>query len=507
VAGVPHEVTAERFGRYLLLDKIGAGGMAEVFRAVMPGAEGFRRTFVVKRILGALSSTPTFVDMFVREARICSLLSHPGIVAVYDFGQIEGNYFLAMEYVRGRDLQALLRRLRKDQRSCPVSIAAFIAREVAECLAYAHDLSGADGKPLNIIHRDVSPSNIMCPYAGGVKLLDFGIAKALGDTPEDRTERGGFKGKLSYMAPERIRRQPIDGRSDLFSLGVVLWEMLVGRRLFRAATDNDTLRNVVEAPIPLPSSLRPDVPASLDAVVMRALERDPDRRYATGHELADDLEEVLSETKHQAKMLPILVRELFGAGVNTGQLSVAGLEEHLAAVAESSTLRGTNSATPLAPPLPIVTQAPLPAPQGRTIPLLPARWAWRQIATATFAVSATMALLVMLFARGGGGRSHAMGTPEPAPVTKPVITMPISPPQDKQPAVPSEAPAVTPEEVKPGPVVEPLPAPAAKPGAAEAEATGGGTRRSSRSKVRAERDRITRGLSIDPFADAQRGRK
>ena len=481
MAGAPREVTAERFGRYLLLDKIGTGGMAEVFRAVMPGAEGFRRTFVVKRILAQLSSTPTFVDMFVREARICSLLSHPGIVAVYDFGQIEGNYFLAMEYVRGRDLQAVLRKLRKEGRACPISIAAFVAREVADCLGYAHELAGADGKTLNIIHRDVSPSNIMCPYAGGVKLLDFGIAKALGDTPEERTERGGFKGKLSYMAPERILRRPIDGRSDLFSLGVVLWEMLVGRRLFRSATDTDTLRNVVEAPIPVPSALRPEIPASVDAVVMRALERDPADRYATGHEMADALEKVLGETKHQAKMLPSLVRELFGSGVATGQLGVAGLEQHLAAVAESSTLRGTNSMTPLAPPLPAAAHgtpaaAPAPSPGLR---ILPARWAWRQIAAATFAVSATMALLVMLFGRGGGGRSHAMGAHEQGPSPTPVITMPIAPAQ------PRPAARTTPEP----PIVEPFESKRPSPPAEAAESArpnDGDTtsRRPSRTRVR-----------------------
>ena len=207
----------EQFGRYVLVERIGRGGMAEVFRAVMPGAEGFRRTFVVKRILAELSQANDFVDMFVREARIGALLNHPSIVQMYDFGNVAGNYFLAMEYLRGRDVAALLRRLRQVGQLCPPAIAAYVAREVAECLGYAHALVGADGKPLNIVHRDVSPSNIMCLTTGGVKLLDFGIAKAIGDTAPDRTERGAFKGKLSYMAPERIKRQPFDARSDLFS--------------------------------------------------------------------------------------------------------------------------------------------------------------------------------------------------------------------------------------------------------------------------------------------------
>src|SRR5580765_1845650 len=167
-------MTPERFGRYVLLERIGVGGMAEVFRAVMPGADGWRRTFVVKRILAELSQTGDFVEMFVREARIGALLNHPNIVQMYDFGNVEGNYFLAMEYLRGRDLSAVLRMLRRAEGLCPIPVAAFVVREVAECLGYAHALVAADGKPLNSIHRDVSPSNIMCLSEGGVKLLDFG---------------------------------------------------------------------------------------------------------------------------------------------------------------------------------------------------------------------------------------------------------------------------------------------------------------------------------------------
>src|SRR5580704_9802132 len=157
------EMRPEKFGRYILLDRIGAGGMAEVFRAVMPGVEGFQRTFVVKRILAERAQSPYFVDMFVQEARINALLHHPNIVQVFDFGNVGGTYFLAMEYVRGRDVSELLRRLRQRERTCPVGVAAFVAHEVAAALAYAHALGGADGTPLHIVHRDISPSNIICP--------------------------------------------------------------------------------------------------------------------------------------------------------------------------------------------------------------------------------------------------------------------------------------------------------------------------------------------------------
>jgi serine/threonine protein kinase len=496
-------VRPERFGRYVLLDRIGAGGMAEVFRAVMPGAEGFRRTFVLKRILSQLSQTPTFVDMFVREARICSMLNHPSIVAVYDFGHVDGNYFLAMEYVRGRDLQAVLRKLRRDEFPCPIPIAAYIAREVADCLSYAHELAGADGKPLNIIHRDISPSNIMCLTAGGIKLLDFGIAKVLGDAaPEDRTERGSFKGKFSYMAPERIRREPIDRRSDLFSLGVVLWEMLTARRLFRAGTDYDTMRNVREANVPRPSSLRPEVPPALDAIVMRALERNPDERYPTGRAMVDDLEEVLQETRHQSRLLPDLLRDLYGSGLTSGQFGVEGLEEELAAVADSSTARGTSDSQP-----------PPPAPEKP-------RWDWRRIGVATFAAGATVALAALLLARGGGGRSHAMGYAEHVHVEPPAALAPVggasaavllkAAPEASGTTTPKAegAPAEAPSNEAPR--AEAVPAEAAPAEDAPAEGASGDeppARRSTRTRHRSDKNRIARGLSINPFAETPRSRK
>ena len=272
-------VKPERFGRYILLDRIGVGGMAEVFRAVMPGAGGFKRMFVVKRILSQFCQSPTFVEMFVREAKLGALLNHPNIAQVYDFGSVNGEYFLALEYLRGQDLLALMRRLRETKQRFPVSVAAFIAHQTAMGLAFAHDLRGPDGAALDIIHRDVTPSNIMCLGTGGVKLLDFGIARTVAESGVERTEEGGFRGKLAYMSPERIRNEAFDARSDLYSLGVVLWEILTGKRLFRGKNDVETLRNVLEMPVPPPSSLRPEIPASLDRVVARALARE--RRIAT----------------------------------------------------------------------------------------------------------------------------------------------------------------------------------------------------------------------------------
>jgi serine/threonine protein kinase len=483
----------ERFGRYVLLERIGRGGMAEVFRAVMPGAEGFRRTFVIKRILAELSRTNDFVEMFVREARIGALLNHPSIVQMYDFGNVDGNYFLAMEYLRGRDVAALLRRLRQLRQLCPIAVAAYVAREVGECLGYAHGLEGADGKPLNIVHRDVSPSNIMCLTVGGVKLLDFGIAEAIGDTLVERTERGAFKGKLSYMAPERVKREPFDARSDLFSLGVVLWEMLAGRRLFRGANDAETLRNVLEADVPPPSSLRPEVPAALDFVVMRALERDPDRRYPSGQAMAEDLEDVLTETRYQTKMLPKLLRDLFGDAL----LSSPGLtrqgSELIDITATPRLFDGTAEhpgGGPIEGPLP-----PLPSVEVRI-----ERWNWRWAASGAAAVSATAVLVALLFARGGGGRSHATTLGDRQGAARAATAVPAPP-----------GPPVVEPVIAPAPATGPASAASADPpGVTDAAKSDDAlpARRPPRSRSHTGSGRIARGLSIDPFAEAatRRGR-
>jgi serine/threonine protein kinase len=460
----------ERFGRYVLLDRIGVGGMAEVFRAVMPGAEGFARTFVVKRILGELSRAPRFVEMFVEEARICALLSHQAIVQVYDFGAVAGNYFLAMEYLRGRDLASVMRKLRRLGRACPPALAAHIAHQLADGLAYAHDLRDADGAPLNIIHRDVSPANIMCLRTGGVKLLDFGIAKALGAALDGPSGKEGFRGKVAYVGPEIIRGEPIDRRLDLFSLGVVLWEMLAGRRLFKAATDEMTLSNVLSMPVPAPSSIQPNVPAALDVIVARALERDPAQRYATGEEMAEALEDALRALNHQTKQLPQLLHELFGAEGTSSTHPAAHLPPELLAAAASNDATGTASA-------PAVEATPAP------------RRRWQRVAGVSAAGALTSILVALLVSRGGGGRSQAMPiavTPAPGQAA-PQLIQPV--------VVPVAAPVAV------------APAEAARDETA-AEETGVPVKRRPRiHRTHDAQERIARGLSIDPFAEAARSRK
>jgi serine/threonine-protein kinase len=302
----------ERYGRYSLIERIGRGGMAEIFRAVAQGVEGFRRVFVIKRLRPEKSNSTELVRMFCDEARLSALLHHPNIVQVYDFGQIGGTYFLAMEYLRGKDLSAVMKALRRAKGAVSPPLAARIAHQVATGLHYAHTLTRTDGKTLSIVHRDVTPSNVMLQRTGVVKILDFGIAQATNFARQVETGGGRVKGKLAYLSPEQVRLEELDGRSDVFALGVVLWEMLTGQRLFAAENEFLTMRGVLTQPVPAPSSMRPEVPPALDAIVARALERPRDQRYPNAQEMADDLERFLQEVPCPSQALARLLQDLFG---------------------------------------------------------------------------------------------------------------------------------------------------------------------------------------------------
>jgi CRP-like cAMP-binding protein len=267
----------ERFGRYQLLQPIARGGMAEILLA--RPLSGARRHCAVKRILPAYSQDLKFVSMFIDEARITIGLEHPHIVRLEDFGQVDGAYFMAMEYVDGTDLAALLRLFAVRGQGLPPIVAATILRNVATGLAHAHQLADAQGRPLHIVHRDVSPHNILLSSRGEVKLTDFGIAAARNKL--SLTAPGVVLGKAAYMAPEQARGEPLDFRVDLWALGVILWESLVGERLFTGESSVEIIDAVLEAPIPRPSLVRPEVPAALDALTMVLLARDPAARPAS----------------------------------------------------------------------------------------------------------------------------------------------------------------------------------------------------------------------------------
>jgi serine/threonine protein kinase len=299
-----------QFGKYTLFERIGRGGMAEVYKGRIQGPAGFERVFVVKRILPHLSEEPTFIKMFVEEAKLSARLNHPNIVQIFELGAVEGEYFISMEYIRGRDLAETMRAIWKTMGPPRPEMVAYIGREACRALSYAHSLTDDSGRPLGMIHRDVSPSNIMLSYEGAVKLLDFGIAKALGEAPET-TKSGTMKGKYAYMAPEQTEGDDVDSRIDIFSCGIVLHEVLTGRRLFKGANDIQTIERVRRCEVPPPSFQNPMCPPELDAIVLKALAHDRNDRFGTAAEMADALDDVVHASRFQPGHLAQLIHDLF----------------------------------------------------------------------------------------------------------------------------------------------------------------------------------------------------
>ena len=281
----------EPFGKYYLLDKIAVGGMAEIFKAKSFGVAGFEKLLVIKRILSHLSENQDFVAMFVDEAKVSVALQHANIVQTYDFGRIGENYFIAMECVDGKDLKMLLRKLATKRKLLPIEFAVYLAHEVCKGLEYAHRRNDLSGHPLGIVHRDMSPSNVLIGYEGDVKIADFGIAKA--DSNVYTTDAGVLKGKFEYMSPEQAAGKSVDNRSDIFSTGIMLHEMLTGRRLFKTDSDVKTLEMIKACDIQPPSAKNPAIPLRLDQIVMRALTRDPADRYNSARDFQNDLLEFL----------------------------------------------------------------------------------------------------------------------------------------------------------------------------------------------------------------------
>jgi serine/threonine protein kinase len=318
----PQDPVGMQFGPYLLRQRLGLGGMASVWKAI----DDRGRTLVVKRILPALAEDPEFVEMFVREAALSARMRHPNIVRVFDHGDYEGERYLAMEYLHGKDLTSVMKET-VARGAPPAGLGAYVAREVCRALSYVHALTDDMSVPLNLIHRDVSLSNVMLGYDGSVKLLDFGVAKALADERAHRTATGVLKGKWAYLAPEQVDGVAIDQRTDIFSLGIVLHEMLTGRRLFKAPSGLATLEKVRAARVLPPSALNAAVPPALDAVCLRALAKKPGDRFQTAAEMGAALDAAV-----------------------TGMASFAGreLSHHLGALfpAESEAFHAAQTLTP-----------------------------------------------------------------------------------------------------------------------------------------------------------------
>jgi eukaryotic-like serine/threonine-protein kinase len=421
-----------RFGRYRLFDKIGSGEMADIYRAVALGAQGFERIVAIKRIRPE-AEIADISKLFADEARLSALLEHPNIVQVYDFGAVDGNHYIAMEYLRGKNLDQVLGSLRASGERLSPALAVLIAREVARGLAHAHGYCDEEGQRLDIVHRDVSPANIMLLHAGAVKLLDFGIARVTSKLRMAITasRTGSLRGKCQYLAPEQVIGDPVDARSDIFALGAVLWEMLTGHQLFGGASDFEVMSAVTNGTIPAPSTMVPGLPPALDRVVLTALARRPDQRYASADAMASDLESVMSTLPSRHGDLPALLGKVEAAGT----------------------------------PLPVAT--PSGNAFARICGELQARPVRSSVAGGFLAVLASVAICVLLIATLSPrpespapmeSASHSVVSPsprvvpDPVPPPAPAETAPAAvetpPPLPAPPLVPATAPAAG-EVVKP----------------------------------------------------------
>jgi eukaryotic-like serine/threonine-protein kinase len=307
------------FGKYQLLKRLASGGMGQVFLARAAGAQGFEKLLVIKRILPHLVEDEEFIQMFFDEARLTARLNHPNIVQIFDLGEVAGSHYLAMEYVDGEDLRRVDREARAQGKAIPLGPLCRIIADAAGGLDHAHRARDAQGQPLELIHRDVSPQNILVGFDGGVKLIDFGVAKAAGRA--HRTDTGILKGKYAYMSPEQVDGKALDRRSDIFSLGIVFWELLTGRRLFKADADVETMRLVRECNVTPPSRVNGVLPAALDPLVMLALTRDRTRRFPDAGAFRMAIEDfaVAQQLPASSTHLTAFMREVYAKRLEQGR--------------------------------------------------------------------------------------------------------------------------------------------------------------------------------------------
>ncbi len=273
--------------RYRVIERLASGGMAEVFIAESAGIEGFKKRVAIKRVLPHLSEKKAFIAMFLDEARLSAHLSHSCVAQVFDIGVGDNAYFIVMEYVDGADLKGVIEYLRKMSKPFPMECAVFIASKMCEGLSYAHELTSTEGEPMQVVHRDMSPPNVLITKYGEVKIVDFGLAKATSQL--QKSESGIIKGKFSYLSPEAAHGKEVDARTDVFAVGIILWEMLSGRRLFYGDTDFATVKQVQLAQVPSISQINKDVPIELERIIARSLAREPEKRYQTARDLGRDL--------------------------------------------------------------------------------------------------------------------------------------------------------------------------------------------------------------------------
>ncbi|MGV3619917.1 MAG: serine/threonine protein kinase [Archangium sp.] len=352
----------QSFGNYQLVKKLATGGMAEVWLAKQTGIEGFNRHVVVKRILPHLAEDPEFVQMFLNEAKIASRFNHPNIAQIYDLGEKDGQYFIAMEFIHGEDLGRVMRRAWSTGQWVARHIALRIVADSCQGLYYAHTRNDEQGRPLRVVHRDISPQNILISFDGAVKVVDFGIAKASDQV--SMTKSGAIKGKFAYMAPEQAAGKPLDARSDVFALGLVLYELVTGVRPLKRDSELATLQAALECKIDPPSAVA-EVPVELDEIVMRALAKAPDDRYTDAREFQRSLEQFLLHSKELSTSAEVseLMAALFADRL--------GEEARLGAPNPSTESSTSNPIPPSYSGAPSVTQPP-PKPASRPPPPPPA---------------------------------------------------------------------------------------------------------------------------------------
>lgn len=403
-----------RLGKYVLDAPLGAGGMAEVFRGHTLGAEGFQRAVAIKRILPDASRNPAFAEMFIAEAKLCARLQHANIVSVLDFDRDhEGRLYLVMELVDGRDFDGLLETGR-----LPMSTLIYVIVEVLRGLGYAHDLPvGGDGIR-GLVHRDVSPHNVLLSWSGAVKVSDFGIAKARAATNASASVT--IKGKPAYMSPEQINGSALDGRSDLFAVGVMLWQALTGQYLFAQGTTAETLARVLFADVAPPSSVVGGVPADLEAVTLRLLQRDPARRYQTAEDAIDDLHRCADAPRDGRRELEHLLLARFPqkAPVRTGQRARAIPADEPAAWPAGTPGPAGRGTVPLGPrATPATTAAPATLGPGPVVASErgPARRATVLVGGVIAAVVLGVVAIIVATS-GGAGQSTIDATPVGAQV-------------------------------------------------------------------------------------------
>jgi eukaryotic-like serine/threonine-protein kinase len=303
----------ETFGRYELMKKLAAGGMGQVYLARQKGPVGFQKLLVLKRLLPHLSEDDDFIQMFLDEARIAALLNHPNIAQIYDLGEVDGIYYIAMEYVHGEAISEVNKRAIQRRGAMPVALKCRVISDAAAGLDAAHHARSPSGRKLALIHRDVSPQNVLVGFNGNVKIIDFGVAKAAGKLSQ--TTAGQIKGKHAYMSPEQAKGEPLDHRSDVFGLGTVFYELLTNTRLFKRESEMATLKAVVGAKIPPPSEVVPSIPKALDAVVLKALARNRDERFSTAGDMQLAIEDFLFKQQQPSTTahLAAFMRDIYAA--------------------------------------------------------------------------------------------------------------------------------------------------------------------------------------------------